>query len=141
MVNQQLGIPPLPPGSAPLPGQDSRGLSSSTTNEELIEAIIDEKWNELVKDINKIIEWKNTTESRVAVLDQQMKDLRSDFDKLQQAVVGKIGDYDKHILDVGAEIKAMEAVFAKVLPVFTQNVSELTRISDDMKLTLHPSKN
>jgi len=111
----------------------SQALAQGPTNEELIEAIIDEKWNELVKDITKIIEWKNATESRVTSIEQQMKDLQNSFDKLHQAVVGKVGEYDKHVLDVGAEIKAMEKVFEKILPVFTQNVSELTRITEDLK--------
>lgn len=122
-----------PPQMPPLGGLPA---ATGPTNEELIEAIIDEKWNELVKDINKIIEWKNSTETRVSAMEQQMKDLQSSFDKLHQAVVGKIGEYDKHILDVGAEIQAMEKVFAKVLPVFTQNVSELTRVTDDIKSAL-----
>lgn len=107
--------------------------TAGPTNEELIEAIIDEKWNELVKDITKIIEWKNSTETRVSAMEQQMKDLEKSFDNLHHSVVGKIGEYDKNILDVGAEIKAMEKVFSKVLPVFTQNVSELTRVTDDIK--------
>jgi predicted site-specific integrase-resolvase len=118
-----------PPQMPPMGGN----VVNNSSNEELIEAIIDEKWNELVKDITKIIEWKNSTETRVSAMEQQMKDIQNSFDKLHQAVVGKIGEYDKHILDVGAEIQAMEKVFAKVLPVFTQNVSELTRVTDDIK--------
>ena len=118
-----------PPQMPPIGGN----VVNNSSNEELIEAIIDEKWNELVKDITKIIEWKNSTETRVSAMEQQMKDIQNSFDRLHQAVVGKIGEYDKHILDVGAEIQAMEKVFAKVLPVFTQNVSELTRVTDDIK--------
>jgi len=125
--NPQQQMPPPPPqGFAPQP---------MATNEELIEAIIDEKWNDLLKDINKIIEWKNTAETRLVTVEQQIKDLKDQFDNLHNAVVGKIGEYDKHILDVGAELQAMEKVFAKILPVFTQNVSELTRITDDLKST------
>ena len=106
---------------------------TTATNEELIEAIIDEKWNELLKDVNKIIEWKNQTETRVTTIKQEIKDMKDQFDKLHQALLGKIGEYDKHILDIGTEIQSMEKVFAKVLPVFTQNVSELSRITDDLK--------
>lgn len=121
------------PSSQPSMQPFAEPVHHNATNEELIEAIIDEKWNELIKDVNKIIEWKNQTESRVTSIEQEIKDMRDQFDKLHQALVGKIGEYDKHILDVGTEIKAMEKVFAKVLPVFTQNVSELTRITDDLK--------
>lgn len=126
------GMPPPPPQQ---PQQQSAPSQQpfQTTNEELIEAIIDEKWNDLVKDINKIIEWKNSAEARLSAMSQQITDIKEEFDKLHQAVVGKVGEYDQHILDVGAELKAMEKVFAKVLPVFTENVSELSRITDDLK--------
>lgn len=101
--------------------------------EELIESIIDEKWEELGKDINKVIEWKNEVETKIAKLEQRIDSLQDSFDKLHQAVIGKIGEYDKNILEVGAEVKAMEKVFSKVLPLFTENVSELARITQALK--------
>ncbi|MFH1916083.1 MAG: hypothetical protein ABIJ21_02360 [Nanoarchaeota archaeon] len=101
--------------------------------EELVEAIIDEKWNDLIKDINKIIDWKNETETKVVALEQKFDMLKDQFDKLHQAIIGKIGEYDKHILDVGAEVKAMEKVFSKVLPIFTENVHELQNITEKLK--------
>lgn len=134
------GLPPYNGQGQQMPPQGlAQGISSpisSATNEELIEAIIDEKWTELVKDVTTIIEWKNATESKIKLLDQQIGALKADFDKLHQAVIGKVSEYDQHILDVGAEIKAMEKVFSKVLPVFTQNVSELSKVTDDIKSSL-----
>ncbi|MBR9700500.1 hypothetical protein GOV11_01400 [Candidatus Woesearchaeota archaeon] len=106
----------------------------ATDTEELIEAIIDEKWNDLMGDINKVIAWKDSTEERITKFEQRLDDIKQQFDQLHQAVIGKIGEYDKNILDVGAEVKAMEKVFAKVLPVFTDNVAELSRIANVMKV-------
>lgn len=110
-------------------------FDQGSDTEEMIETIIDEKWNDLMADINKVIAWKDATEARIGKMEQQMTDLKDSFDKLQQAVVGKVGEYDQHILEVGAEVKAMEKVFSKVLPVFTDNVGELSRIADSMKKT------
>jgi len=112
----------------------------SATNEELIETIIEEKWNELIKDINKIINWKNKTEEKVLKMEQQMKDLKDQFDELHRAVIGKIGDYDKNILNVGAEVKAMEKVFSNVLPVFVNNVKELNEITKKFKIVKSAKK-
>lgn len=136
MVQPMGGMPPpqMPGGMPPMGGMQAPAQSEAT-NEELIEAIIDEKWNDLLRDINKIIDWKSVAESRLSSMEQEIKDLRAEFDKLHQAVVGKVGEYDKHILDVGAEIQAMEKVFAKVLPLFTEKVSDLARITDDLKAT------
>lgn len=133
-MNQPMGgMPPpqMPGGMIPM----GAPAQAEATNEELIEAIIDEKWNDLLKDINKIVDWKSVAEKRLSSMEQEIKDLKAEFDKLHQAVVGKVGEYDKHILDVGAEIQAMEKVFAKVLPLFTEKVSDLARITDDLKAT------
>jgi hypothetical protein len=109
------------------------GMNGGSSTEEIIEAIIDEKWNELVKDINKIIDWKQKADNKLAVMEQKLNDMRDQFDKLHSALLGKIGEYDKHMLDVGAELQAMEKVFSKVLPSFMDNVNELSRITDKMK--------
>jgi hypothetical protein len=101
--------------------------------EEMAETIIDEKWDELIKNINKIVEWKDRTEARVTKMEQEMKDVKDDFDKLHKAIIGKISEYDQNIINVGTEVKAMERVFQKILPTFTENVSELSRITKGMK--------
>ncbi len=101
--------------------------------EEIAEAIIEEKWNELIKNVNKIIEWKDKTETRIAQLEQRMIDMRQDFETLHSGVLGKVGEYDQNLTNLGAEIKAMEKVFSKILPTFTENVNELSRLSRDLK--------
>ncbi|MEK6964231.1 MAG: hypothetical protein AABX70_07435 [Nanoarchaeota archaeon] len=101
--------------------------------EELIESIIDEKWNELLKDITKIVDWKNETEGKMGAMQQELKVLREDMEKLRELILGKVGEYDKNILDVGADVKAMEKVFSKFLPTFAENVSELSRVADTFK--------
>jgi len=104
-----------------------------SSSEEMIEAIIDEKWNELVRDINKVIEWKIRADAKLSQMEQQMNDLKEQFDKLHSAILGKIGEYDKNMLEVGSELQAMEKVFSKVLPQFVENVNELSRITDKVK--------
>ncbi|MBT3721574.1 hypothetical protein HN789_06360 [archaeon] len=101
--------------------------------EELVETIIEEKWEELLRDVSKIVKWKNKVESRISEMEVKIDHLKESFSDLQKAIVGKVGEYDRHIMEVGSEIKAMERVFSKVLPAFTENVSELSDISKRMK--------
>lgn len=101
--------------------------------EEVAETIIEEKWDELMKAVDKIVSWKDSTESRIAKIEQGIEDLKKNFEQLQSGVLGKISEYDKGIRDVGVEIKAMEEVFKKMLPSFAENVSELSRITKAMK--------
>ena len=41
--------------------------------EELVEAIIEEKWVEISRDVNKVVEWKNRVESKISDLESQIK--------------------------------------------------------------------
>lgn len=109
------------------------GLNDSSSNEELIEAIIEEKWDELLKDLSKLAEWKNTMTHKVIVLEQKFDDLRREFDKVHSVIISKVDDYDKNMSNVGAEVQAMEKVFSKVLPLFTENVAELAKITKELK--------
>ncbi len=101
--------------------------------EEVAEAIIDEKWQDFVDTINKVIEWKEKTEQKMTQTESQIKDLKDQFTQLQKGTLDKMAEYDEHILDIGTEIKAMESVFKKILPTFTENITELSRIVNEMK--------
>ncbi len=125
-----------PPTMGPSPMEQPMPMGGSGNRErieELAEAIIDEKWNEIVKSINKIIDWKDRVESRITKMEQRLDDMNKNFESLHKGVLGKVNEYDKNLNNIGTEIKAMEKVFQKVLPTMTENISELSRITDKMK--------
>jgi hypothetical protein len=101
--------------------------------QEVAEAVIDEKWEEVAKDIKKVIEWKERSEDRIAKLEQQIIDLRMSMDSLTKSIMSKISAYDQNIVDVGTEVKAMEKVFQKVLPTLTESVNKLDRMTKGYK--------
>ncbi len=101
--------------------------------EELVEAVIEEKWEELLKDVNKIVTWKNKVESRLSEIEVNLQHVKESLAELQGAIIGKVNEYDRHILEVGSEVKAMEKVFSKVLPMFAENVNELANIANKLR--------
>lgn len=101
--------------------------------EELIEQIINEKWKDIEESIGKILDWKTKVEQNLGTLQTQLNDQKEQFQHLQNSVVGKVGDYDKNVLEVGTQLKAMEMAFSKVLPQFTENINELNRITSHLK--------
>ncbi len=130
---QSMAAPPMPQPSYSQASSTGGGEIDTSRIEEITEAIIDEKWNELVKNINKIIDWKDKVESRIDALEQELKDMKANFGSLHDAILGKIGEYDQNMTNLGADIKAMEKVFQKILPTLTDNINELSRISKDFK--------
>lgn len=128
---EQMPPPGPPPIQEPEPTQTPEEPPEAPNEriEELTEAIIDEKWKEFKEDVNKIIEWKDKSESRITKLEQQIADFKTSLDNLQKSLLSKINQYDQNITDVGTEMKAMEKVFQKILPTLTENVNKLERLS------------
>jgi len=112
------------------PSYDNNNI---TRVEELVEAVIEEKWVDLVKDVNKITEWKSSVESDISSINQEIEDLKASFNELQKNIVSKIDEYDKNIVKVSTNIKAMENVFQKTIPIFTENINELARTVESLK--------
>ena len=101
--------------------------------EEVAEAIIDEKWEEIEEGLKVVIEWKEQTETKIQQIEQRIKELGNNLSNLQKSMLGKISDYDKNIMDVGTEMKAMEKIFQKILPGLTESVNKLDRITKSSK--------
>jgi len=114
-------------------GQSQMMPQDSERVEEIAEAIIEEKWKELTKNIDKIIEWKEKTETKLNSIEQEFQDLKKGFESLHTAILGKVSEYDQNIINLGTEIKAMEKIFQKLIPTFTENVNELSRITRKIK--------
>ncbi len=101
--------------------------------EEIAEGIIDEKWDSLIEEVKKIIDWKENVEGTINKLHNDVDKLKSDFSELHQGVLGKLEDYDSRMSEVGTELKAVGKVFKDVVPEFVENVKELKGITKKVK--------
>jgi len=119
------GVPPPPPG---VPVANSQ--SSREQIEEVAEAVVEEKWKSLLEKLDALTEWKDDAQTKLTTLEQDIKNLQTNFDSLHKGILGKISEYDKNLTDVGTSIKAMDKVFKEVLPSFTENVNKLDRIAN-----------
>lgn len=127
------GMPMMQPEmSSPQPYQEDRSNIYERI-EEIAESMIDEKWDDLIVEVKKIIEWKNKTEEKQSKLQNDVDKLKEDFKMLNEAVLGKLEDYDTRMRDVGTELKAVGKVFKDVIPTFVENVKELSSVKEDLK--------
>lgn len=124
---------PMPEEAPPMPEHPMPETARPEAFEEIAEHIVDEKWQDFTRELAKMAEWKDSVNSRLDKIEQGMGDMKADLDNLHKAIVSKIGEYDKNLLDVGTEIKAMEKVFQKILPTLTENVAELSRVTRNVK--------
>src|SRR3989344_2801639 len=132
----QYSQQPVYPQPAP------RGPSSSSSTpddaiydrmQELIEKSIDEKWDELISEVKKIIEWKEKIEEKQMRIEFDLQKIKEDFNLLHQGVLGKLEDYDTRMQDVNTELKSVGKVFKDVIPTFVENVKELSSVTERLK--------
>jgi len=136
-----MGYGPLPPPSMS-PGYGPSPAASSSNGrddalferiEDTVESMVDEKWDELIGEVKKIVDWKEKVEERMAKVESDIDKIKEDFKLLHQGVLGKLDDYDQRMIDVDTELKAVGKVFKDVVPEFVENVKELGSITQNMK--------
>lgn len=101
--------------------------------EEIAESIISEKIDELNININDFNLWKEKTTTEIEAMKQEILRIRNHLENLQTSMLGKVEDYRKSITDVNIEIKTLSKVMEKILQPLTENVKELSRITERLK--------
>ena len=148
---QSKGIPPdaataalaqsggeagMPVMGSPMPQQPMMGMQPqmpqpdmmSSRTEEIVETLIDQKWNELVREVQKIIDWKARMEERQLHLESDLQKLREDYKTLHEAVLGKLQQYDDRMQNVSTELNAVGKVFQDTVPQFIENVKDFSHM-------------
>ena len=103
------------------------------TIHETVEAIIDERWQEVVVSIGDISLWKSRVDDDISSIKQEVLRIEDRFTKLQASIIGKVDEYQKGITHVSHEMVALEKVFGKIMEPLTSNIKELQRITQNMK--------
>lgn len=101
--------------------------------DETVEKIIDDKWDKVVSNVEKVLNWKDQLEGQVNLVKEDIVSMKENFEALEKKITTKLSNYDRDILDVGSEIKALEKVFQKITPTLVNNVNELSKIAKELK--------
>ncbi|MDD5253692.1 MAG: hypothetical protein PHG05_01130 [Candidatus Nanoarchaeia archaeon] len=108
-----------------------------TSNEELIESLIEEKWQQVIQSVGDMDVWKARVKDDLLSVKQEILRISSRVDNLQAAVLSKVNEYSSNLSEVGTEIKALEKVMEKIIEPLTTNIKELNRITEDLKKGYH----
>ena len=101
--------------------------------EEIAEAIIQEKMEELSVNLTDLNLWKEKTSTETEAIKQEILRIRNQFENLQNALLSKVEDYKKNISTMNIEVKTLSKVMEKIIQPLTMNVKELGRITDRLK--------
>lgn len=118
---------------APAYGTGYGGYGETERIHEIAEAIINEKWQELLSSVGNIAVWKERVDTNIISIKQEIVRINERFDNLQNAVLGKVKEYDIDMKNVHTEMKALEKVFERIIEPLTSNVKELGKITKELK--------
>lgn len=83
---------------------------------EISEQVFAEKISEIRKGIEKMIDFKTTTEAHLESLSDRLKRLEKIIDTLNSAVLRKVGNYVTDVQDLKKELIETQKTFTKLLP-------------------------
>ncbi len=110
---------PQPQEYYPQQNYQSYGDAYSQTNTDTIievsEQVFDEKSSEIVKRIDSFDEFKSLTQTRLDNLNERLKRIEAVIDKLQSAILEKIGSYGDNLESIKKEMSMMQDSFSKTL--------------------------
>lgn len=101
--------------------------------QELVEEIVEEKWHQVVENMSDITIWKDRVSTEILSIKQEILRTENRFENLQKAILGKVNEYGKGMIDVSTEIKALEQVLQKIIQPLSSNVKELSRITKELR--------
>ncbi|MEK6932583.1 MAG: hypothetical protein AABW56_02195 [Nanoarchaeota archaeon] len=107
--------------------------------QEVIEAVVEEKWEDLTSKMGDLNIWKESINNDIESLKQELLRTQERLHNLQNVMVGKVTEYSKNINDIGTEMKALEQVFQRILQPLTSNIKDLNKVTEELKSRGHHS--
>ena len=109
---------------APQSGTDTETIS------EIAEQVTTEKLNEYKKKVGDISSFKNTINDKVNDIDDRLKRIENTIDKLQQAIIGKIGEFGESNTMVHKDLDNLHGTVAKLMNPLIDNYNELKKMRE-----------
>jgi hypothetical protein len=100
-------------------GYSSQGFDSNMMIE-IAEQIFSEKSSEIRKQLEDLNEFKVLTQTKLDSIEERTKRIETMMDKLQLAILDKIGSYGRNLESIKREMTMMEDSFGKLVNPFVE---------------------
>lgn len=119
--------------SQPLLQENAPGRDVQEQIQEIVETVIEEKWQRMLEDVGNLAAWKEKVKGDILSIKQEMLRVEARFENLVNAVTGKIKEYDRGMENIGTDIKALEKLLQHLITPLSTNIKELSRITETLK--------
>lgn len=89
--------------------------SSSDTMIEISEQVFSEKIKKIEKQMKEISEFKTIYKTKIDDINDRLKRIEVQFDKMQLSILEKVGEYGKNLNSIQKEMNMIEDSFSKVM--------------------------
>lgn len=95
---------------------------------EIAEQVISERFKEFNQRNGDISLFKNTMQDKVNDIDARLKRIESTIDKLQQAIIQKIGEFGENTISIKRDVANLHDTTSKLMNPLIDNYRELQKI-------------
>jgi hypothetical protein len=106
-----------------------QGTADTETISEIAEQVATEKLEEYKKKTGDMASFKNTIQDKVDDIDDRLKKIESNIDKLQQAIIGKIGEFGESNAIIHKDLDNLHGTVSKLMDPLIDNYNELKKTS------------
>ena len=99
----------------------------------VVEQIVEEKWKDMMRNVGDMNVFRARVGDDMESVKQELLRTQKRLEDLQVAVLGKVKDYNESVINISNDMKALEQVFSKILTPLTQNVKDLSKITEELK--------
>jgi len=97
---------------------------------EIAEQVVIEKIQELNKKFGNIPAFKTETKEKIQNLDERLKKIENSIHELQQAVIGKIGEFGESSSSIHKDLENLHNTVSKLMNPLIDNYHELKKLAE-----------
>ncbi|MCK5450073.1 hypothetical protein KAI32_04350, partial [Candidatus Pacearchaeota archaeon] len=99
------------------------------TISEIAEQVAIEKLDEFKKKTGDLVSFKTSIKTQVTDIDERLKRIENSIEKLQQAIIGKIGEFGESNAIIHQDLDNLHGTVAKLMNPLIDNYRELKKLS------------
>ena len=102
---------------------------NSETISEIVEQVVSEKLEEFQGKTGDIVQFQTNIKEKVSNIDERLKRIEATIDKLQQAIIGKIGEFGESSAMIHKDLENLHGTVSKLMNPLIDNVNEMKKKS------------
>ena len=104
------------------------GAQDTQTISAIAEQVVIERTEDIVKRINELTSLSNYAQDKITEIDRRLKRIEDSIDKLQQAIIEKIGKFGNSTEQIHQDLDNLNETVASLMNPLIDNVNELKKI-------------